>query len=640
LGYTRKLLTIHLVGLSQAHFVGDSSIDGSSSSVQSYNTVIHTTTLTLNPITSVSANQKVTVTGTLTDTSNGNSVEIGGKTVTFTGTGAANLASVATNLNGTFTATGLAPNSINNGWTVQTHFAGDSLYGSADSNVQSYDTISTTPIPPDTTISSAFDGNEAMIQNGSTSTSSSIKIAFTATAGTNPVASFECSLDNSAFSSCSSPATLTNLAAGKHTFQVRAVDTSGNRDPTPASFSWTIATVTPPTKTTITSAVNGNNAAVQNGGTTSSNSITFKFTATAGTTPIAGFQCSLDNCVFFSCSSPAAFSNLAAGPHKFAVVAVDNAGDKDPNPATFGWIISTSVTPTQSIQQLIQVKHSMHLNPTIDQILDIRLNIALQFAQNSVKSGTCIQLTVFINQVQAELRAGHVTSVQATQLIQGAQNIQTALGCTGPSSGNGIGGMSASTSPPSLNLTRNQQQSQTTASSPSLLQPQSQSPNPYSNKYRYPSQYPQSQLTQRQQLPPVANAAVSQTVNENAKVTLDGRASYARAGAIVVEYQWTQLSTGVPVILTGANTATPTFAVPMVPTDTVLAFSLRVLDNHGGVSTNPAVVYVMVKHNLNNIGTAGGNTPRSTVIQPQQQSNQVSLTIMKSVLIPTTISNA
>jgi hypothetical protein len=57
----------------------------------------------------------------------------------------------------------------------------------------------------------------------------------------------------------------------------------------------------------------------------------------------------------------------------------------------------------------------------------------------------------------------------------------------------------------------------------------------------------------------------------------------------------------------------------MVPTDTVLAFSLRVLDNHGSISTSPSVVHVTVKHNPNNIGTIGGNTPGTTVIQPQQQ---------------------
>jgi hypothetical protein len=118
---------------------------------------------------------------------------------------------------------------------------------------------------------------------------------------------------------------------------------------------------------------------------------------------------------------------------------------------------------------------------------------------------------------------------------------------------------------------------------------------------------------------------MSQTVNENTRVTLDGRASYSPTGGIVVGYRWTQLATtGVPVLLVGANTASPTFAVPMVPTDTVLAFSLRVMDNHGAISTNPAVVYVKVKHSPNNIGTIGGNTPGTTVIQPQRQQQPIS----------------
>jgi YVTN family beta-propeller protein len=67
---------------------------------------------------------------------------------------------------------------------------------------------------------------------------------------------------------------------------------------------------------------------------------------TAGTNPISAFQCSLDNSLFSSCSSPATFNNLAAGPHEFSVVAVDSAGIKDPNPATFSWtIINPPPTP-------------------------------------------------------------------------------------------------------------------------------------------------------------------------------------------------------------------------------------------------------------------------------------------------------
>ncbi|MGA9153958.1 MAG: hypothetical protein WBZ36_25545, partial [Candidatus Nitrosopolaris sp.] len=72
-----------------------------------------------------------------------------------------------------------------------------------------------------------------------------------------PIAGFECSLDGSPFSSCATtnPATISynNLAAGQHTFIVRAVDTRGNSDPNPATFSWTVLTPTQATHTTITS---------------------------------------------------------------------------------------------------------------------------------------------------------------------------------------------------------------------------------------------------------------------------------------------------------------------------------------------------------------------------------------------------
>lgn len=48
------------------------------------------------------------------------------------------------------------------------------------------------------------------------------------------LARFECSVDGGAFAPCASPLTLGPLAAGPHSFQLRAVDTAGNVDPTPA----------------------------------------------------------------------------------------------------------------------------------------------------------------------------------------------------------------------------------------------------------------------------------------------------------------------------------------------------------------------------------------------------------------------
>jgi hypothetical protein len=138
------------------------------------------------------------------------------------------------------------------------------------------------------------------------------------------------------------------------------------------------------------------------------------------------------------------------------------------------------------------------------------------------------------------------------------------------------------------------------------------------NQYRYPSQNPQSQSPQNQQLPPVANAGISQTVNENTKATLDGRASYSANGGMIVAYQWTQLPNGIPITLTGVNTATPTFTAPVVPIDTVLAFSLRVIDNHGAISSNPSIVYVIVKHHIA-AGTTGSVPTTGFGINQQQQ---------------------
>ena len=51
---------------------------------------------------------------------------------------------------------------------------------------------------------------------------------------------FECSLDDAAFSPCSSPATYADLARGKHVFRVRATDAAGNTDPTPATRMWSV----------------------------------------------------------------------------------------------------------------------------------------------------------------------------------------------------------------------------------------------------------------------------------------------------------------------------------------------------------------------------------------------------------------
>lgn len=57
---------------------------------------------------------------------------------------------------------------------------------------------------------------------------------------------FQCKLDNRPFAACRSPKTYRHLSVGKHTFKVKALDTSGNRDTTPAVTRFQIPKSPPP----------------------------------------------------------------------------------------------------------------------------------------------------------------------------------------------------------------------------------------------------------------------------------------------------------------------------------------------------------------------------------------------------------
>ena len=92
--------------------------------------------------------------------------------------------------------------------------------------------------PPDTTITSGPSGTVS-------DTSATFSFASTESGST-----FACSLDGGAFANCTSPASYSGLADGSHTFTVRATDVAGNTDPTPATATWTITTVTPTTPIT------------------------------------------------------------------------------------------------------------------------------------------------------------------------------------------------------------------------------------------------------------------------------------------------------------------------------------------------------------------------------------------------------
>jgi hypothetical protein len=183
-------------------------------------------------------------------------------------------------------------------------------------------------VPPDTSILSAADGTGGVLTEGATTLSMSLTLRFTG-ADNIGLARFECRLDGAGFSACTSPVTHAGLTAVQHRFDVRAVHTSSNADATATRFTWTVDAAP---ETTITGAIDGRGKAVANGGTTSSNSITFRLTGTDNET-VVGFECRLDARSFTACTSPVTYT----GAHTFQVRAVDNNRFRDPSPAAFRW---------------------------------------------------------------------------------------------------------------------------------------------------------------------------------------------------------------------------------------------------------------------------------------------------------------
>jgi hypothetical protein len=125
--------------------------------------------------------------------------------------------------------------------------------GDATVNARAVDTSTnaTTSSPVAVTVDNT--GPDTTIDSGPQGVASdSTAFAFSSQDNT---ASFQCNLDGSSFSGCTSPQQFTGLTYGAHTVEVRAKDTSGNLDATPASGSWTVDITAP--DTTIASGPNG-----------------------------------------------------------------------------------------------------------------------------------------------------------------------------------------------------------------------------------------------------------------------------------------------------------------------------------------------------------------------------------------------
>ena len=148
----------------------------------------------------------------------------------------------------------------------------------------------------------------------------------------NEAGSFVCSL-NGVAASCGSPKQYTGLSPGDYTFTVRALDTAGNADASPAVRTWTVDTVAPETTLSASGPT----------GSTTATSAEFTFSSEPGVT----FRCQLDSqAIEVGCTSPRGYWGSAVGDHTFKVWATDGAGNADPTHAARTWTVTGADTGT------------------------------------------------------------------------------------------------------------------------------------------------------------------------------------------------------------------------------------------------------------------------------------------------------
>ena len=142
---------------------------------------------------------------------------------------------------------------------------------------------------------------------------------------------YQCKLDSGSYASCTSPKNYTSLTDGNHTFYVKATDTLGHEEPTPASYSFSVNTTLPETS------INSSPASLIN-----SSSASFSFSADESAT----FQCKLDSGSYASCTSPKNYTGLADGNHTFYVKATDLANNEEPAPVSYNFTVDTQAPVT------------------------------------------------------------------------------------------------------------------------------------------------------------------------------------------------------------------------------------------------------------------------------------------------------
>jgi len=165
--------------------------------------------------------------------------------------------------------------------------------------------------------------------------------AFTFTSPGGDAAGYFCRLDDGPWAACDhATASFDGLGEGPHRFEVRAVDGAGVSDPTPAAWTWTVDRTPPDTMIPIHPTDPAQIGTAIFGLDSDESPVTYRCALVDG-----GAQPTDDD--WADCDASVIFTELADGEHSLWAVAIDTAGNADPSPAVFDWLIDTSFPDTR-----------------------------------------------------------------------------------------------------------------------------------------------------------------------------------------------------------------------------------------------------------------------------------------------------
>ena len=152
---------------------------------------------------------------------------------------------------------------------------------------------------------------------------------------------FDCRFNSGIWYSCTSPTGFYQLDLGCYTFDVQASSATGQKDPSPETYSWEIKAClpAPADPTRIHAAGPETKLEAMPPDPSDSPSATFTFSCDQGN---CTYECQLDFGAWRPCSSPTSYPELPEAGHAFAVRARDVAGILDPTPAIHVWTINLS----------------------------------------------------------------------------------------------------------------------------------------------------------------------------------------------------------------------------------------------------------------------------------------------------------